>query len=134
MTVNFPSIEPTSRSFSAPTWPTTSSVSQSGVTTRRLWGSRPSNARLSLTFANINDANTSAILNAYHLAKGSSVDLSLPAPLFNGASETLKNWLNTSSTGAGMTWHFSDEPPSVESVAPGRSTVQLTLVAELRMS
>jgi hypothetical protein len=50
MAVTFPNIEPTSRSFSAPKWPTTGMTSQSGVTTRRLWGSLPSQAQLSAEF------------------------------------------------------------------------------------
>ena len=134
MAVAFPSVEPTARSFTAPKWPTTALVSQSGVTTRRLWGSRPSQAQLSLTFSNISDASTSLILQAYNDAKGATTDLTLPSILFNGASGDLVNWLNTSSTGAGMLWFFSEDPPTVESVAPNRSNVRVTLVAELRLS
>lgn len=134
MPVTFPSIEPTARSFSAPRWQTTTNVSQSGVTTRRLWGSRPSRAELVLRFGNIADTATSDILSAWHSAKGPTTDLTLPSVLFNGASATLTNWLNTSSTGAGMKWYFADEPPTVESVAPGRSNVSVRLVAELTMS
>jgi hypothetical protein len=134
MAVTFPNIEPTSRSFSAPKWPTSGITSQSGVTTRRLWGSRPSQAQLSLNFANITDDNAALILAAYNDAKGATTDLTLPSILFNGASTNLTNWLNTFSTGAGMKWFFSEEPPTVESIAPGRSSVNLRLVAELRLT
>lgn len=134
MAVTFPTIEPTSRSFAAPKWPTSGITSQSGVTTRRLWGSRPSQAQLSLTFANITDDNAALILAAYHSAKGATTDLSLPDIIFNGASANLTNWLNTFSTGAGMKWFFSEDPPSVESIAPGRSSVRVNLTAELRLT
>ena len=134
MAVTFPTIQPTSRSFTAPRWPTTGITSQSGVVSRRLWGSRPAQASLSLGFGNISDANTSLILQAYNDAKGNVTDLTLPSIIFNGASATLTNWLNTSSTGAGMLWFFGEDPPAVESVAPGRSNVQITLVAELRLT
>jgi len=134
MAVTFPSIEPTSRSFNAPKWPTSGMTSQSGVTTRRLWGSRPSQAQLALTFENITDDNAALILAAYNSAKGSTINLVLPSIIFNGASSNLANWLNTSSNGAGMQWFFSEEPPSVESVAPGRSSVRVALVAELRLT
>lgn len=134
MAVTFPTIEPTSRSFAAPKWPTSGSTSQSGVTTRRLWGSRPSQAQLSLTFANITDDNAALILAAYHSAKGATTDLTLPDIIFNGASANLTNWLNTFSTGAGMKWFFSEDPPSVESIAPGRSSVRVNLTAELRLT
>lgn len=132
MPVAFPTIEPTSRSFTAPRWQVTTNVSQSGVTTRRLWSSRPSRAELVLRFGNVTDAATSDILGAWHAAKGATTDLTLPAILFNGASSTLTNWLNTSSTGAGMKWYFAEEPPTVESIAPGRSNVSVRLIAELQ--
>ena len=135
MATTFPSIEPTGRSFTAPTWATTTQTSQSGVITRRLWGSRPSRATLSLQFNNIDDTDTSAILSAYNSAKGSTDSLTLPAVLFNGADATLKTWLDSSATGAGLLWCFTEgSPPSVESVAPGRSNVGVSLTAELRMS
>lgn len=134
MAVTFPTIEPTSRSFVAPRWPTTGLVSQSGVTTRRLWGSRPSQAQLSLNFDNITDDNAALILGAYNSAKGATTDLTLPSIIYNGASTNLASWLSTSATGAGMKWFFSEEPPTVESVAPNRSSVRVTLIAELRLT
>ena len=135
MATTFPTIQPTARSFTAPAWQTTTQVSQSGVITRRLWGSRPSRATLSLQFNNISDTNTSAILDAYNSAKGSVDSLTLPDILFNGADNTLKTWLNASATGAGLLWCFTEgSPPQVESVAPGRSNVTVSLTAEPRMS
>ena len=135
MATTFPSIEPTGRSFTAPSWATTTQASQSGVITRRLWGSRPSRATLNVQFNNISDANVSAILSAYNTAQGPIDSLTLPDVLFNGADATLKTWLDNSATGAGLLWCFSEgSPPSVESVAPGRSNVTVSLTAELRMS
>lgn len=134
MAITFPSIEPTSRSFTAPRWPTSGLTTQSGVTTRRLWGSRPSQAQLQLQFSNVSDDNAALIVQAYHDAKGATTDLTLPAIIFNGASGNLTGWLNTASTGAGMKWFFAEEPPTVESVAPNRSSVRVNLVAELRLT
>jgi len=135
MATTFPSIEPTGRSFTAPTWATTTQTSQSGVITRRLWGSRPSRATLNLQFNNIDDTDTSAILNAYNSAKGSTDSLTLPSQLFVGADATLTTWLDGSAAGAGLLWAFAEgSPPQVESVAPGRSNVSVSLTAELRMS
>jgi len=134
MAITFPTIEPTSRSFTAPRWPTSGLTTQSGVTTRRLWGNRPSQAQLSLSFDNISDDNAGLIIAAYNTAKGATTELTLPAVLFNGASAALTGWLDTTSTGAGMKWFFAEEPPTVESVAPGRSSVRVALVAELRLT
>lgn len=134
MAVTFPSIEPTSRSFTAPRWPTSGLTTQSGVTTRRLWGSRPSQAQLQLQFSNITDDDAALIVQAYNDAKGATTELTLPSELFAGASSALTDWLDTSATGAGMTWFFAEEPPTVESVAPNRSSVRINLVAELRLT
>jgi len=135
MATAFPEIQPTSRSFVAPAWQTTTETSQSGVITRRLWGSRPSRATLNLQFNNISDTNTSAILSAYNSAKGSVDSLTLPDIIFNGADSSLKLWLDSSATGAGLIWCFTEgSPPRVESIAPGLSNVGVSLTAELRMS
>lgn len=135
MTTSFPSIEPSSRSFKPPTYPVKSYVSQSGVTTRRLFASLPSRAELKLEFKNINDTNTTAIMNAYKSAQGSLDDLSLPVAVFNGADSTLATYLDGSSFAAGLKWCFAEgSPPRIASVAPGRSNVSVSLVGELRMS
>ena len=135
MTTTFPSITPTRSSFVSPTWPTKTQAAQSGVITRRLWGSRPSQGRLSLTFGNINDTNAAAILDAYNSARGSVNSLTLPNEIFAGADAALQRLLDTSATGAGLLWCFAEgSSPEVESVAPGRSNVTVELTAELRMS
>lgn len=135
MPTAFPAIEPSNRRFKTFEFPTTSQKSQSGVTTRRLWADRPSNATLDLQFRNISDSDTSEILSAYSTAKGPIDELSLPLVLFSGADSTLQTYLNTSATGADLVWSFAeDSPPVVESVAPNKSTVSVKLVAELRMN
>ena len=134
MATTFPSIAPTRRNFIAPIWPTKTQFSESGLITRRLWGSRTSQAKLSLTFGNINDTNTAAILSAYNRARGSVDSLTLPTQVFAGADATLQSWLDASATGAGLLWCFTEgTSPQVESVAPGRSNVTVELTAELRM-
>lgn len=135
MATTFPSITPTKRSFVAPTWPTKTQAAQSGVITRRLWGSRPNQAKLNLTFGNISDTHTAAILSAYNAARGSVDSLALPSQIFAGADPVLQTFLDTSATGAGLLWGFAEgSSPQVESVAPGRSNVAVELTAELRMS
>jgi hypothetical protein len=133
MAVSFPSITPTNRSFSAPIYPVTVYRSQSGVSVRRLWASQPSNARLSLTFSNIADADAADILTCYNNALGSVDTLSLPSTVFNGAETALSRYL--SQTGTILNWRFADDtPPKVDSVVPGRSSVSLELIASLDYS
>ena len=135
MTTEFPSIEPSARNFKPPVFPVKSHVSQSGVTTRRLFASLPSRAELRLEFSNITDTNVTSIMTAYKTAKGALDDLSLPSVVFNGADTNLSAYLDGSSFAAGLKWCFAEgSPPSVTSVAPGRSNVSVSLVGELRMS
>lgn len=135
MTIAFPNITPTSRSFRPPKWPATRKASQSGVSSVRLWGSRPSDAGISLGFANIPDHQAAAILNAHRQAKGHVLPVVLPVGILKGMEQELQAaWLGSISE-ADLTWHFSEgDPPSVESVIPGRSTVRVSLTAELRLS
>ena len=135
MTTAFPPIEPSARRFKPPVFPVKSHVSQSGVTTRRLFASLPSQAELRLEFKNITDTNVSSIMAAYKATKGALDDLSLPVAVFNGADSTLTTYLDGSSFAAGLKWCFAEgSPPDVTSIAPGRSNVSVSLVGELRMS
>ena len=134
MAVPFPALTPSSRTFTPPRWPVTSSTSQSGVSTVRLWGSQPSEAGLSLSFRNIEDDSAALILESYRLAKGNVEELTLPTSLFDGASALLKEQLNLTAGSYSLRWHFPrDNPPQATAVKPGRSDVSVTLVGELRM-
>jgi hypothetical protein len=132
VSVLFPAVKPTDRQFKAPEWPTTSSRTQSGVTTRRRWGSRPGNAELRLEFRNIDDDRAADILLAHHAAGGASEELLLPGILFHGASGRLALLMRA----GGLRWHFSEEAgaPVIVSVAPGISTTNVVLLAELNYS
>lgn len=133
MATTFPSLTPSSRSFSPATFPITKTRSQGGVTTRRVWASLPNDARLSLSFNNITDEFAYEILNCYKNAKGSLDKLTLPALIFEGAATDLKIFLQQSNTG--LSWHFTDDnPPRVESVLPGVSSVTVDLTATLDRS
>ena len=132
MTIALPSIKPSSRTFQAPKWPTTTSVSQGGVVTRRLWGSKPSTGSMSLSFDNISDDNAAAIVAAYNAAKGPTTEVELSSEILSGMSEELKTGIASSIEKLGLKWFFAEDGPSVESVAPGRSSVRLDLIAELR--
>jgi hypothetical protein len=79
MTVELPENVPTSRTFTAPRWPTSSSRSQSGVNTIRLWGSQPSQATLALSYVNISDADAARFIRRYNSAKGPITEVTLPS-------------------------------------------------------
>ena len=129
--MSYPAITPSSRQFKAPQFPVTSVVSQSGATTRRLWGSRPVQAELSLTYRNIGDDDAAAIVGHYDDCKGSITKVSLPDATWDGASSDLKSYLKLDDYGTGIDWFFAS-PPTVNSVFPGVSTVQVKLIGEIR--
>lgn len=134
MGVPFPAVQPSSRRFVAPRWAVTPNRSQSGVTTKRLWGSKPSDAQLSLSFNNKRDEVAAQILAAYEQAKGSTTEVDLPAEVFQGTTGTLNIQLRELLRQNGLRWFFrDDDPPEVESVVPGISNIRVNLTAELRM-
>lgn len=130
MATSFPAIRPTSRRYQLPAFPVSELKSQIGTTTTRLWGSKPANARLDLSFQNITDANAKSISEAYVAAKGPIDSLTLPNEVFSGADSALSDYIKFA--GSGITWHFTSEPPSIESVVNGYSSVSVTLVGQLR--
>ena len=129
--------EPTSRDFRAGEWPVTTATSQSGVRSKRLWGSLPSGGVLSLGYANIPDDIAKSFITSWNQTKGGldylettsgngiqSTDL-----MFAGMSAGMKTEILNATTGA--RWTYASEP-KVESVAPGVSTASIELIAELR--
>lgn len=134
MTINFPEIRPSSRQFIAPDWPTTERRSQSGVTSVRLWGSKPSGGQLNLGFNNIRDELGQQILETHENAKGSTLEITLPSLIFDGYSGPMKLWLQEKLKSNGLRWFFrKGEAPQVESVVPGICSARVSLIAELRI-
>jgi len=121
--INFPAVSPTRRSFTPGEYPTKRFDSISGAGTTRLYGSKASNATLDLEFL-LDDTNTEAVLQSWHDSLGGAKVLTLPATLFegmNGPEDQIPNYLN---------WRWA-QVPSVQSVFPGRSRIEASLVATL---
>ncbi len=121
--INFPAVSPTRRSFTPGEYPTKRFDSISGAGTTRLYGSKASNATLDLEFL-LDDTNTAAVLQSWHDSLGGAKVLTLPTELFegmNGPEGQIPNYLN---------WRWA-QVPSVQSVVPGRSRIQASLVATL---
>jgi hypothetical protein len=131
MTVNFPAVQPTACAFTPPEFPFTTSVSQSGVRSYRLWGNKASDALLDIEFRNISEANGAAILNAFKQAKGPIEPLTIPSIIFSGVSNST---LIAELSQAGASWYFDrDNPPTVERVPGRRVSVAVKLRTELRI-
>lgn len=115
---------PTRRSFNPGSYATKRFASISGAGTTRLYGSKGFDASLRLSFM-LDDDDTCAVMQCWHDAKGTYDTLTLPEEFFAGSSNLLDcgvpDYLN---------WRWA-EAPSVESVLPNRSRVQINLVATL---
>lgn len=115
---------PTERTFRPGSFPTVRFNSISGAGVTRIYGSKQVNAELQLQFV-LSDADTCTVLRAWDDAKGSFETLDLPDEFFAGSGELLDcgipDYLN---------WRWA-ERPSVTSLLPGRSRVQIRLVATL---
>ena len=129
---------PTSRSFRAGKWTITTATSQSGVRSKRLWGSLASGGSLSLTYANIPDDVAEDFIDSWQQTKGGldylettsgCNDIQSTDLMFDGMSADMK--AEVLSATAGTQWTYA-AAPVIESVAPGISTVKIELIAELR--
>ena len=126
----FPSIRPTGRSYSPGQFPTKTYRGLSGATVKRVFGNRSFGHGIDLQFENISDVNTKAILDHYYGQFGNHARFTLPDEVFSGTSSELKSVLQAPTN---ILWEYA-EPPQVESVFNGRSTVTVRLIGELDYS
>ena len=129
---NFPSIKPSSRTFTPGTYPQVEFVAQNGAKTVLRYGNKKVDAKLTLGFTNITDSEANQILNLYetvnsvydyiHFPSDSSI-----AGVNNVALRSRFQERDTS--GNTLLRYRFDGPPTVTSVRPGRSNVQCKFVA-----
>lgn len=124
----FPALRPTRREFIPPVHSISSTRSINGLTYRRLHASVPSGAELRLTYENLPEADANTLLALYDTALGTYRSVTLPSETMAGAEPELQAYLNL--TGTDQRWAFTG-PPSMESVAPGVHTVNLTLQSRI---
>ena len=127
MATSFNTLEtcgPTKRTFVPGGYATKRFSSISGSGTTRLYGSKAFDAQLRITLL-LNDDDTCAVLKCWNDAYGTYDTIDLPEEFLAGSSPVLDcgvpDYLN---------WRWA-EAPSVESILPGRSRVQINLVATL---
>lgn len=127
--IAFPAIKPSSRSYSPGVYAQKEFQALNGATTILRYGNRRHDAELSLSFQNISDDNAAAILAVYEQQHAGNNWVSFTASNGTaGASTSLAQYLGE--TVSGLRWRFA-EPPSVDSVVPGRSNLKATFRAHL---
>ncbi len=124
MTVSFPEICPTRRTYTPGQYPTKKVTSINGATTTRLYGSKAFDATMNLSFL-LNDSDMARLLDSWHDSRGGFVPMNLPDSVFAGIGDTLQRQIPRY-----LQWRWA-EMPSVESVLPNRSRVQVQLIATL---
>ena len=123
---SLPALTPTAMDFTAPEFPVKSNTSLSGVVSRRIFGNRGSRSTLQLNFDNIADSSAVEFLDTWNASRGQLDAITVPSAVFDGADATLTAYV--SDGGDGLIWHFA-EPPQVQRIKPGISSVRVRLEA-----
>ena len=125
----FPTLVPTARSFEAGDYPVKTFKAQNGKEHRILYGSNRTNMRLSLSYANITDANAELFLDHYDEVQGTFQTFSI-----GDLEETRGGWKGNADA-IGAQDHENnyryEGPPRVAQVRPGISTVTVNLIGVL---
>jgi hypothetical protein len=124
----FPAYAPSRRQFNPGTYPQKSYRSLAGVVVKRTFGNRPSGATLSLDFNNIADDKVVAILNHYRDQTAINRRFRITATTMAGLNSSLTALVDGSIDN--LRWEYN-QPPSVDSVRPGISRVQVQLIGEI---
>lgn len=131
----FPNIKPTTRSFSMGDYPSKTYTSLSGAVFKRAFGNKATGYTMDLTFKNIGDTGelrslsgtVKQILDHYNSVDGTFKKFTLPDRMFAGMNSSLKGVVQAPSN---ISWRYA-EPPRVESVKSGLSTVTVKLIGEI---
>ena len=130
--IDFPDITPSSMDFVAPRFPVGVDTSLGGFTTRRRFGNRQYDGRLTVEFRNIPNSVCAQILLMHKESKGLAA-IFFKDSFFNGAGEEYKPYLDCSAY-QGLAWYFVEEsPPRANRIEGGAqlSNLSVEFVARL---
>lgn len=128
MTLDFPVIPPTGRSFTPGDFANTKYRANSGAEFRIQYGSKPTGMKMQLQYTNITDAQAELFLDHFYQQSGTFKSFE-----FVNATEGVKaGWAgNINALGAvayGSKWRY-ESAPQLQSVYPGVSSVTVNLIA-----
>ena len=129
---NFPSIKPSSRTFTPGTYPQVEFVAQNGAKTVLRYGNKKVDAKLTLGFTNITDSEANQILNLYDEVNSDYDFIHFPSTSALAGINNLslrRKFEERDTSGNTLLRYRFDGPPTVTSVRPGRSNVQCKFVA-----
>lgn len=130
--VQFPDITPSSMDFVAPRFPVGSETGLSGASSRRRFGNKQYDGRLTVEFRNISNTVCAEILTIHANSKGLA-PIAFNDSFFSGAGPDLKPFFDCS-VYPGLLWFFiEDSPPRINRVEGGAelSNVSIEFAAKL---
>jgi hypothetical protein len=127
--VAFPNFKPSKRSYKAGSYPQRQFKALNGATTTIRYGNRRTESTLALGFENLRDAQIAQILAHYEAVavSGDWVRFSTSNGLAGAGAEL---WPYFAESRSGLRWRYADAP-SVESIAPGISSVSVNFIGNL---
>lgn len=125
--MTFPSYRPNTRTLTNGEYSVKQFRTQNGVVARRLYGSLPSNYRLSLGYTLLTDSQVESVLDHFDEVKGSFSGFQLPVDIFSGTDGDLESRLNNLPS---IQWHYAN-PPVIETPFGGRHNVTIELEGSL---
>ena len=125
----FPTLVPTSRSFESGDYPVKTFKAQNGKEHRILYGSNRTNMKLSLTYANITDAEAELFLDHYaDETQGTFKTFGIDRDNAKGGWEGSEDAIGAGTHG--NAYRYENAPRLVQ-VRPGISTVTVNLIGVL---
>lgn len=129
--VQFPDIIPASMDFVAPRFSVGSDTSLGGISTRRRFGNRQYDGRLTVEFRNISNAVCAQVL-LMHAQTGGLAPIEFKDSFFRGAAE-LQPFLDCSAY-PGLAWYFiEDSTPRLNRVEGGAEVSNMSLEFTARL-
>ena len=124
----FPGLVPSSRSFDLGDWPISKFRSINGSEVRIKYGDSETEARVSLSYENIKDAEVDQFITHYRACEGSYKRFPLDQKIYNGWSGMTTEGPNQAFRPENARWRY-ENPPKITNIRPGISTVQVSLIA-----
>lgn len=118
--MSYPTLEPTSRTWTLGQAGQDSFVAASGIETRVLFGGLVIGQQLELSYANITEAEARLFDNHHVSVRGTFDSFPLPNQVFAGMSNPFGTYVNK--------WRYAGSP-RIESVKNGIHSVSVSLVA-----
>ena len=131
--VDFPDIEPSSRTYTPGNYPQTEFIAQNGAKTVLRYGNKKVDAKLSLSFTNITDLQANEILTLYETVYSVYDYINFSSQKKNALAGVdtlaLREKISQKEDGVYKLRYRFDGPPTLTSVRPGISNVQCKFVA-----